>query len=307
VFALVLVILAGLVGGIAIVVAIVAKEHRTSAIVTAVVSGVLVVVFFISGTVIVVPNGNVAVMMQFGRVTGETFDAGLHFKAIVQDPINMNIQTQKYEEASTAASKDLQDVTATITINYKLDPAKAGQVFKTIGMEYIKVVGHPAIQETVKEVTAKFNAEDCILRRAEVKDEITKSLSSRLNERGIITEAVNITNFDFSQEFTAAIEAKVVAQQNVFQSQNKLQQVKVEAQQAEAVAVGKANAAIAEAEGQAKAIQIVTEAQVAANKTINETLTDNVLQYIFIDRMGNDVKVWVVPQGQDLTLGNIGQ
>jgi hypothetical protein len=48
-------------------------------------------------------------------------------------------------------------------------------------------------------------------------------------ERGIITETLSITNFEFSATFTAAIEAKVAAEQAVLEAQNKLERVKVEA------------------------------------------------------------------------------
>jgi regulator of protease activity HflC (stomatin/prohibitin superfamily) len=126
-----------------------------------------------------------------------------------------------------------------------------------------------------------------------------------LSQRDIITESINITNFEFSEEFTGAIEDKVVAQQNALQAQNKLEQVKVEAQQAKAKAEGEANAAIAMAQGQAQAIQIVTEAQTAANEKISSSLSSEVLQYILYDRLGSDIKIVVVPAGSNLAIGDL--
>ena len=121
-------------------------------------------------------------------------------------------------------------------------------------------------------------------------------------ERGIITETVSITNFQFSDTFTTAIEAKVAAQQAVLEARNKLERVRVEAEQAQAEAVGVANARIAKAEGEAQYIQIVTDAQVAANEAIAASLTPEVLQYILIDRLGEDIKIMVIPSGQNLDL-----
>ncbi|MCK4862914.1 MAG: hypothetical protein KAS25_01395, partial [Dehalococcoidales bacterium] len=163
-------------------------------------------------------------------------------------------------------------------------------------------IAAPAIQETIKQVTAKFNAEDLILKREEVKAAITQNLSIRLLERGIVTEAVSITEFQFSTTFIAAIEAKVAAEQAVFEARNKLERVKVEAEQAEAQAKGEANARIAKAEGEAEYIRVVTDAQVAANEAIDRTLTPQVLQYILLDRLGEDIKVIVIPSGQGLDL-----
>jgi len=178
----------------------------------------------------------------------------------------------------------------------------ADEVYKTLGLEYIDRIAAPAIQETIKQITSQYNAEDLILRREEVKNDITASLSTRLLERGIITEAVSITNFQFSETFTAAIESKVAAEQAVLEAKNKLERVRVEAEQAEAQARGEANARIAKAEGEAQYIQIVTEAQVAANESIAESLSPEILQYILLDRLGEDIKIMIIPSGQSLDL-----
>ncbi len=255
------------------------------------IAGTLTVILFIACSVVIVPTGNVAVMVRFQKPTGEILDQGMHGKNILDGPVNMSIKTQLFTDDATAASKDLQDVATTVALNYHLEAAKAAIVYQTIGHDYIAVIANPVIQETVKEVTANFNAEDMIVKRPDVKNAISNTLTQRLEARGIVVESVNITNFDFSQSFTDAIEAKVVAAQNVLQSQNKLLQVQVEAQQAEALAKGTAAAAIARANGQAE-----------ANRILEQSLTDKVLQYMFIDKMGSNVQVWVVPQEQAFTI-----
>jgi regulator of protease activity HflC (stomatin/prohibitin superfamily) len=219
----------------------------------------------------------------------------------------MSVQTQKYEANATYASGDLQDVNTTIALNWHLDPSMAADIYKNVGMDFIERLAAPAIQETVKQVTAKYIAEDLILKRDEVKNAITANLSERLLSRGIVIETVSITNFRFSDTFTAAIEAKVSAEQAVLEARNKLERVKVEAQQREEEARGEANARIAKAEGEAEYIRIVTDAQIAANQAIAGTLTPEVLKYILIDRLGEDIKVMVIPsdQGLDLVLPEV--
>jgi regulator of protease activity HflC (stomatin/prohibitin superfamily) len=214
----------------------------------------------------------------------------------------MSVQTEKYETQSSAITNDLQDVSTTIALNWKLDPGMSAEVYRTLGLEFIDRIAAPAIQETIKQITARYNAEDLILRREEVKNAITESLANRLRERGIITELVSITNFQFSDTFTAAIEAKVAAEQAVLEATNKLERVKVEAQQREAEARGEADARIAKAKGEAEYIRVVTEAQVVANQAISESLTPEILQYILLDRLGEDIKIMVIPSGQGLDL-----
>jgi len=252
-----------------------------------------------------VPRGNVGVAVQFSAVTGSYRTQGLQFKSPLVKLKNINVQTQKYEVDATAASKDLQDVFTTIALNYHLNPSSAPEMYRDLGEDYIEKLAAPAVQETVKKITARYLAEDLILKRDTVKADITEDLSARLLERGIVTEAVSITNFTFSAVFSQAIELKVSAQQVVFEAENKLARVKVEAQQAEAEAIGKANAAIAASEGKAKAIEIVTAAQVAANEKISASLTNEVLQYILYDRLGGDIKVMVIPQGSSFVLPNL--
>jgi regulator of protease activity HflC (stomatin/prohibitin superfamily) len=264
---------------------------------------VVIVASLILGMFTTIPAGHRGVVIRFSAVTGTILDEGLQTKLPFFDSVvKMSIQTQKYEADSSAVTNDLQDVSTTIALNWRLDPGMAAEVYRTLGLEFINRIAAPAIQETIKQVTAKFNAEDLILRRDEVKNAIAESLSIRLAERGIITEMLSITNFQFSATFTAAIESKVAAEQAVLEALNTLERVKVEAQQREEQARGEANARIAQAEGEAEYIRVVTDAQVAANNAIAESLTPEVLQYILLDRLGEDIKVIVIPSGQGLDL-----
>jgi regulator of protease activity HflC (stomatin/prohibitin superfamily) len=259
-------------------------------------------------TFVTIPAGQRGVVIRFSAVTGRVLEEGLQTKMpFLESVVRMSVQTQKYEADSSAVTNDLQDVSTTIALNWRLDPGQADEVYKTLGLQYIERIAAPAIQEVIKQVTAKFNAEDLILRRDEVKNAIADGLSTRLLERGIITETLSITNFEFSATFTAAIEAKVAAEQAVLEAQNKLERVKVEAQQTEEAARGVANARIAQAEGEAEYLRVVTDAQVAANTAIAESLTPEVLQYILLDRIGEDIKVMVIPsdQGLDLVLPDL--
>lgn len=109
---------------------------------------IAVVVFFI-GSIIVVPNGHAGVMVRFQKTTGVIFENGLHWKNIIDTPVTMSIKTQLFEDEATAASKDLQDVSAKIAINYKLDFKEAAVVYQTIGRDYITVIANPVDRKSV--------------------------------------------------------------------------------------------------------------------------------------------------------------
>jgi len=264
---------------------------------------IIIVISIIAGSFATIPAGHRGVVIRFSAVTGKILNEGLQMKLpFIDSVVKMSVQTEKYETGAASASRDLQDVSTTIALNWRLDPGMADEVYRTLGLEFIDRIAAPAVQETIKQVTAKYIAEDLILKREAVKNEIQENLSNRLLQRGIITETVSITEFKFSATFVAAIEAKVAAEQAVWESRNKLERVKVEAEQREAEARGEANARIAKANGEAEYIRVVTDAQVAANNAIAESLSPEVLQYILLDRLGEDIKLIVIPSGQGLDL-----
>jgi regulator of protease activity HflC (stomatin/prohibitin superfamily) len=198
---------------------------------------------------------------------------GIHFVVPVRDNIvQMEVRTQKITEDTVSASRDLQDVRTQVALNYRLDPDSAQLVYRQLGLDYANRVIVPAIQESVKQVTARFNAEELITKRELVKNEIEEQIRARLAAYNIAVDTISITEFQFSDEFVRAVEAKVAAQQRALQAQNELRRIEIEAQQAEARAVGEQQANIARAEGvrQANVLQAQGEAQ--AITTIDEQL-----------------------------------
>jgi len=160
----------------------------------------------------------------------------------------MDVRIQKDEVETGAASKDLQIVTTTIALNYHLEPERVNKLWQEVGKDYDARIIDPAIQEAVKASTATFTAEELITKREVVKEDIKNNIIERLQGRSIIVDAVNIVNFQFSEEFDNAIELKVTAEQLKLKAEMDLQRIKVEAEQR-----------VAEAEGKARAIQ--TEAR----------------------------------------------
>src|ERR671918_560649 len=236
--------------------------------------GVIIVAILIVSGVKIVDAGNRGVLLNFGAVdVSRSLDEGIHFVVPIRDNVvQMEVRTQKITEDTVSASQDLQDVSTQVALNYHLDPDNAQVVYRQLGIDYANRVIVPAIQESVKQVTARFNAEELITQRESVKTEIEQQIRARLAAYNIIVDTISITEFQFSPEFVRAVEAKVAAQQRALQAQNELRRIEIEAQQAEARAVGQQQANIARAEGvrQANVLQAQGEAQ--AITTIDEQL-----------------------------------
>lgn len=221
--------------------------------------GIIAVIIFFS-VFYTIQSGQEGVLLTFNKAAAEGISPGLHTKIpIVQKVIKFDIKTQKYQVGAAAASKDLQDVSTDVAVNYHLTAGTTPQVFSEMGVHYEERVVMPAVQEVVKAVTAKFTAEELITRRAEVSNDIYVSLRDRLANRGLFVESIAITNFAFSSSFTSAIEAKVTAEQKSLEQKNLLEKIKYEADQVRAAAEGERDAAIARATGEAEKVKLVQQ------------------------------------------------
>lgn len=247
----------------------------------AIILGVIIVIILaivLSASIKIVDAGHRGVLLHWQEVDGITqndngkwvalrppLNEGLHFVAPIQDEvINIEIRTQKFEKSSTSASKDLQNVSTEITVNYHLAPEAVHVLYRTVGLDYASRIIQPAVDETVKQITANYNAEELITKRPQVKADIEEALRQRLLDFNIVQDVVSITDFQFSPQFSSAIEAKVTADQRALEQQNIVKIKEAEARQAEAVAHGHRLAAIEEAEGQKQAAILVAEGKAQA-------------------------------------------
>jgi regulator of protease activity HflC (stomatin/prohibitin superfamily) len=198
----------------------------------------------------VVKAGHTGVVLTFGAVEENVFEEGLHFKMpLVQTVVQMNNRTQKVETEGSASSKDLQIISYVVAVNYHVRSEASAELYQNVGKDYGTVIIVPAIQESIKAVTAQFTAEELITKRQTVGDQIKEALSEKINSYGIEVEIFNIVNFDFSEEFNAAVEAKQTAQQQALKAEQDLVRIEVEAKQK-----------IAQAEAEAESIRLIQEA-----------------------------------------------
>ena len=151
----------------------------------------LVISFF--GSVGTIGAGERGVLLQFGAVKDKVSDEGLYFKIpFIQQVVKMDVKMQKDEVPASASSKDLQVVTSRVAINYHLSPDSVNKIWQEIGKDYNSRIIAPSIQEAVKAVTAKFTAEELIIKREDVKEQIKINLAERLVKNDIIVDEINI-------------------------------------------------------------------------------------------------------------------
>lgn len=253
------------------------NKKKTGKVVGVIIAAVIAIIV-VASSVAIVPAGCTGVVTTFGKVSDSAYSEGLHFKIpFAQEVITISNKIQVYEADADAVSKDLQSVSSTIAVNYRIKNDYSASVYKNIGSDYQSVVLMPTVQESMKSVCAKYTAEQLITMRAQVGDEIKTELESRVGEYGIQIEKFNIVNFEFSNEFNEAIEAKQVAEQNLIKT-------KTEQEQAIVIANAEAEKKVIAAEAEATSIKTKADAQAEANKTISDSLTDELIKYQTIDK-----------------------
>lgn len=176
---------------------------------------ILVLAFLISGCTVVGP-GQRGVSVFYGGASDEVKPPGIYlWIPFVRHVQKINVQVQKSEIQTGAASRDMQDITTSLAINWKLSPEKVVVTYKNVGDEedILERILQPAVSEVLKAATAQHTAEDILKNRMSLKKSIDDGLKERLAAYGIDLFDVSITHLQFTKGFERAVEEKQIAEQ----------------------------------------------------------------------------------------------
>jgi prohibitin 2 len=193
---------------------------------------ILLFLFLIMNPFVKIDAGERGVLLNFGAVSPDVLGEGLHLVIpVMQKVARMDVKIQKSETRSEAASKDLQDITSVIALNYHVIPDKANWVYQNVGTAFKERIIDPNVQEAVKAVTARYTAVQLIGEREKVSTAIKETLKEKLAVYELYVDGFSVIDFSFSKKFTNAIEAKQEAEQFALKAQRDLERIKIEAEQ----------------------------------------------------------------------------
>ncbi len=219
---------------------------------------------FLSGCTVVGP-GERGIRFYFGKASNTVEEPGAYlWIPFFIGMKSIDVQVQKSEIKTSAASKDMQEIKTELAVNWKLSPEKVVVTYRNVGDEsdILSRVIQPAVSEVLKASSAKYTAEEILKKRLELKGAIDLGLKERLNAYGIDLFDVSITQLAFTDGFEKAIEAKQVAEQ-------RSKQASYEADKA----TQDARAAVETAKGQA-----------AAQNLVRASITKEILQQRAIEK-----------------------
>ena len=219
---------------------------------------VLAAVVVVTSCIATVPSGHTGILTTFGAVEEKSLPNGLNFHAPWQDVVAMSNKEQTVTFSGLCFSKDLQEVAYTYTAKFNLLPSAAPNIYKTVGLDYFNILIRPQIDNAIKAEFGLVEAENMTELRSQLQANVNSKVAAYAESYGINSPIV-IDDFDFSDAYTNAIEAKQVAEQEALRDQTQQQMETDRAAQA-------AQRAQIQAESEAAIRQINAEADANAAK-----------------------------------------
>ena len=226
----------------------------------------------------------VAVVYSFsGTITGKR-DPGVVWTApwqhIKKENVGILHDEWNFDQGNFAVSKDQQRISALLAVNYQIEAKNVVDLYKRVGPAWKTIIIDSRVPQVFKEVTSKYPTQQITASREQLRIDTKNRLIDELAPYDIHVVDVFVKNLGFSEEYTAAIEAKQKQVQDAQRAQAKIIQVQAEAAQRVAAADGEAKANIARARGDA-----------TANKLRQRSLTQQLIQWEAIQKLNPNVSL----------------
>jgi prohibitin 1 len=193
-------------------------KGQSSQNILGIVGGIVVALTVLLGfsSFVIINPGQAGVISVLGKARDGALLEGIHFKPPLISVVDIyDVTVQKFEVPAQSSTRDLQDLTASFAINFRLDPVQVVQVRREQGtlQNVVAKVIAPQTQEAFKIAAARRTVEESITKRAELKEDFDRALVERLEKYGIIVLDTSVVDLTFSPEFASAVEDKQIAEQ----------------------------------------------------------------------------------------------
>ena len=216
----------------------------------------------------------VVVVTRFGEVQEVIGTPGFKTKSPLDTyhAYSLKIQEIRYDNIEDAVvkfySKDSQPVDAMLTVQWRIRKDEAQTIYENFGgdVENVRARLGSLVVERTKSSLSTFTAEDLISNRSGLSVSIEALIVAEIEARNMPVEivAIYLTDFAFSDAFEAAVEAKMIADQQRLKAETEKQIAIIQAEQQLATTIIQAEAALEEAKGEANAILAIAQAEAAA-------------------------------------------
>ncbi len=187
----------------------------------------------------IVPAGHVGVVDLFGKVRKEPLPAGMHFINPLASVHRMSVQTREVKETMDTPSSEGLIVHLEVSLLFHLNPEKAAEVYRSVGIDYEGVLVEPNVRSAVREVTSSYEAKALYsAEREKMSTDINRHVLDAVEPRGIAVERMLLRDVALPRRLQDAIQEKLSAEQEASRMQFVLLKEKQEAERKKIEAEG---------------------------------------------------------------------
>lgn len=215
-----------------------------------------------------VDTGKIAVVKNLGKIK-TIRESGTYFDFwMTNNYVKYDTKVQEITIEEMAYSSDAQQMTLAIKFQYQIMPDKVKDITTQYGkLSSLETRIQPIVIEKIKSMLSKHTAMNIIANRSQLSPDAEELVKTALGDEYYINVvSVSLTNIDFSDQFESAVEEKMIAEQAKLKAEYENEKK------------------VAQAEADAKAKILSAEAEAKANELLEKSLTDKILQEMYIDK-----------------------
>jgi prohibitin 1 len=196
-----------------------------------VVVATIFILFLAGGPFRTVPAGHVGVKDFFGQVSSSTMPPGIGIVMPLTKVVKMSVQTQEIKEVAEVPSQEGLILSLETSLLFQLDPAKAVDIYRTVGSDYAGTIVEPQFRSAIREITASYEAKALYsAEREKIAGEIFALFKKIAGDRGIIVQQVLLRKIGLPAVVANAIQEKLRREQEAEQMKFVLQKEQQEAE-----------------------------------------------------------------------------
>jgi regulator of protease activity HflC (stomatin/prohibitin superfamily) len=143
----------------------------------------------------------------------------------------MSVKTQEVKEVAEVPSQEGLILTLESSLLFQLDAAKAVDIYKTVGRDYVGTIVEPQFRSAIREVTASYEAKALYsATRKKIAGEILDLFKRIAGDRGITVQQVLLRRISLPGVVANAIQEKLRREQEAEQMKFVLQKEQQEAE-----------------------------------------------------------------------------
>lgn len=202
-------------------------------------SSIALLLLVLSGCATVGP-GQVGVLWHaFGGTEQTVYGEGKHAVAKWNKMYVYDLKTMTQDEPLSALTVDGLLLTMGTSLRYRLIPNDVLAVHKQVGQTYYLKIIKPSLLSEARRIFAQYTSEQIYsTKRGAIEREVRDALNAFVQGRYVAIEAFQIRDVDLPVAIRGAIDAKLVAEQQLFQTKYQLALAKAMADQKQVEARG---------------------------------------------------------------------